>query len=260
MRWGRTILLSGVAIAVALGATGLVMSRDQLRKAKSDIVALTNRLDRLKPASGHEHSDVRQFMIRQELRRVGPVVVLGDSITEAAPLPKAICGHTVVNAGIGGADANFAAKTISALLNGTSPALIVLALGTNDAHPVPEGDDGFANSYDALLKEASALSPRLAVVTVPSIAADGPLTHAAGFDPSIVSELNADVGRLANKYGATLIHVRDAIDQADLPSATIDGVHLSSQAYDIWVASVVRGIRKALGCEPMTDAGRSSLN
>lgn len=36
--------------------------------------------------------------------------------------------------------------------------------------------------------------------------------------------------------------------------------HLSTQAYDIWVASVVRGMRKALACEPMTDAGRSSLN
>ncbi|WP_375762615.1 SGNH/GDSL hydrolase family protein [Bradyrhizobium sp. B025] len=248
--------MGGVAIAVALGAAGLVTSRDQLRKAKSDVVALTNRLDRLKPASGHEHSDVRQFMIRQELQRVGPVVVLGDSITEAAPLPKTICGHAIVNAGIGGADANFAAKTISALLNGTSPALIVLALGTNDAHP--EGDNGFADRYDALLKEASALSPRLAVVTVPSIASDGPLTRAAGFDSSIVPDLNIKIERAAGKYGAAVIDVRDAIDQAGLPAATIDGVHLSSRAYDVWLTSVAGGIRKAMACEAITGAALST--
>ncbi|MCW2153989.1 UNVERIFIED_ORG: lysophospholipase L1-like esterase, partial [Bradyrhizobium japonicum] len=254
MKWGWTLLLGGLTVAVATSAAGLVWSRVELRKAHKDITALSTRLDSLKPASGHEHSDVRQFMIRQELRRVGPVIVLGDSITEAAPLPKVICGRAVVNAGIGGADTNFAAKTISALLNGISPALIVLALGTNDSHPIPEGDDSFANSYDALLKEASALSPRLAVVTVPSIAADGPLTRAAGFDSSIVPDLNIKIERAAGKYGAAVIDVRDAIDQAGLPAATIDGVHLSSRAYDIWLTRVAGGIRKAMACEAITGA------
>ena len=46
--------------------------------------------------------DVRAFMIRSQLARArNPVVIIGDSITEAALLPSSICGHDVVNAGVG---------------------------------------------------------------------------------------------------------------------------------------------------------------
>jgi hypothetical protein len=51
----------------------------------------------------HDHQDVRQFVIKAALADASqPIVMIGDSITEMAPLPAEIAGHPVVDAGIGG--------------------------------------------------------------------------------------------------------------------------------------------------------------
>ncbi len=48
------------------------------------------------------HSATRQFVIRSTLARFDDaIVVLGDSIVEASTLPRSLCGHPIVNAGIG---------------------------------------------------------------------------------------------------------------------------------------------------------------
>jgi hypothetical protein len=50
------------------------------------------------------HRATRQFVVRSTLARFDDaIVVLGDSIVEASTLPRSLCGHPVVNAGIGGA-------------------------------------------------------------------------------------------------------------------------------------------------------------
>jgi len=65
---------------------------------------------------------VRQFVIRAHLSHaVSPVVVFGDSISEAAVLPSAICGHAVVNAGIGGAGVDELLKDALSCLKAYSP-------------------------------------------------------------------------------------------------------------------------------------------
>jgi hypothetical protein len=48
------------------------------------------------------HVAARQSVIQSTLGRVeNAVVVLGDSIVEASTLPRSLCGHPIVNAGIG---------------------------------------------------------------------------------------------------------------------------------------------------------------
>ena len=118
---------------------------ERTKETADAIAALTRKVDSLRPATVfHEHSDVRQFMIRAHLAHaVSPVVVFGDSITEAAVLPGAICGHAVVNAGIGGAGVDELLKDVSLLLEGKSPALVVLAIGTNDAYATPGESSSF---------------------------------------------------------------------------------------------------------------------
>src|SRR3954451_12615018 len=50
------------------------------------------------------HASTRRFVIQTTLARADdPVVILGDSIVEASTLPRSVCGHVIVNAGIGGA-------------------------------------------------------------------------------------------------------------------------------------------------------------
>ena len=51
----------------------------------------------------HDHADVRRLMIAAALADADqPIVVLGDSVTEMAPLPRQLCEHPVINAGVGG--------------------------------------------------------------------------------------------------------------------------------------------------------------
>jgi hypothetical protein len=111
----------------------LVLS-ERTQEIAGEFEALNAKIDRLKPGTvSHEHSDVREFIIAAQLARAeSPIVFLGDSITEAAMLPNAICNHPVINAGIGGAGIDQLLKVAPTLFKGRSPALVVLAVGTND--------------------------------------------------------------------------------------------------------------------------------
>ncbi|MFX7086582.1 SGNH/GDSL hydrolase family protein, partial [Acinetobacter baumannii] len=90
-----------------------------------------------------------------------PIVFLGDSITEAAVLPRAICGHLVVNAGIGGAAIGDLVTIVPSLLHGVSPVLVVIAIGTNDAYATPGREEEFSASYIKLLQALALITPRV---------------------------------------------------------------------------------------------------
>src|SRR5512136_3036873 len=56
------------------------------------------------PGIDDSHRSVRRLMLHFTTERVDdPIIVLGDSITEASTLPRSLCGHPVVNAGLSGA-------------------------------------------------------------------------------------------------------------------------------------------------------------
>jgi hypothetical protein len=57
-----------------------------------------------KKAIADSHRQVRQLMLYYTLSRVdNPIILLGDSITEASALPRQLCGHPIVNGGLNGA-------------------------------------------------------------------------------------------------------------------------------------------------------------
>ena len=77
----------------------------------------------------------RYLAIRDVIRTTPTaVIVFGDSIVEAAPLPPSICGTQIVNAGIGGAGIDYFVRYSKELLGASAPKLIVLAVGIYDAH------------------------------------------------------------------------------------------------------------------------------
>ena len=62
------------------------------------------------------------------------IVVLGDSIVEASTMPRELCGHAIVNAGLDGASTTSDLGTwLIDVLDGKPVAAIVVSLGTNDA-------------------------------------------------------------------------------------------------------------------------------
>jgi hypothetical protein len=73
-------------------------------------------------------------MIRSQLAQAeSSIIVIGDSITEAALFPSSLCGHTIINAGVGGMSVPSYFAIAKQLLPDEPAALIVIALGTNDS-------------------------------------------------------------------------------------------------------------------------------
>lgn len=105
LSWISIVAFVFAAIALA-GVITLAFAYENLRRQlagiSSDLVRLPS------PSAGREHSEVRVAVIRSQLSRVEkPVIVMGDSIVEQALLPVSLCGHPVINAGIGGANDRF---------------------------------------------------------------------------------------------------------------------------------------------------------
>src|SRR5260370_23981496 len=81
------------------------------------------------------HAQARQFVIQSTLERFpDPIVVLGDSIVEGSTLPRSLCSHAIVNAGIGGASTTSGLGTMLAKsLGDRRAAMVIVSLGTDDA-------------------------------------------------------------------------------------------------------------------------------
>src|SRR5258706_2037797 len=112
------LLVAAAAVVVTSAWTISEVGKNN-RAIRNGFDALNARVDRLRPGTvGHEHSDVRKFVIATHLARTkSPIVFLGDSITEAAVVPDSICGRPVVNAGIGGAGVDDLLRVAPSLLD-----------------------------------------------------------------------------------------------------------------------------------------------
>jgi lysophospholipase L1-like esterase len=186
------------------------------------------------------HSATRQFVIRSTLARVDDaIVVLGDSIVEASTLPRSLCGHPIVNAGIGGAStASGLGAILAQALGGKPAALVVVSLGTNDA-AIPDSIAQYSSNYRALLRELAALTPRRAVAAIPPPEAG--LEEAKKVSGAVIDSYNAILPDLAKEARATFIPL------PGMPARhTMDGIHLNAAGYEVWDKAILQGIDSAL--------------
>jgi hypothetical protein len=186
------------------------------------------------------HGPTRQFVIRSTLARVEhAVVILGDSIVEMSTLPRSLCGHPIVNAGIGGAStvSNLGSMLTESLGNRRA-ALIVVSLGTNDA-AIPNSVEKYRSNYRALLTELAALTPRTAIMAIPPPEAG--LEEAKKLSLATIDSYNAILPGLAEEARATFIPLPAMPERH-----TFDGIHLNAAGYEIWDGAIMRGIESAL--------------
>jgi lysophospholipase L1-like esterase len=190
------------------------------------------------------HRTVRQFMVHLTLSRFDdPVIVLGDSNVEAASLPQSLCNHAVVNAGFNGAStASDLGTWLAEALAGRRAAMIVVALGINDAlTSAPPSKERFAESYGALLARLSSLTPQMVVLGIPQVEIRGKMTAA----------LQSEAARTIDAYNSILPEIasKNAATFAALPAMpephTIDGVHLNAAGYLVWDKAVLQGAAAA---------------
>jgi lysophospholipase L1-like esterase len=186
------------------------------------------------------HRATRQFVIRLTLARFDDaVVVLGDSIVEASTLPRSLCGHPIVNAGIGGAStASHLDALLSEALGGKQAVLIVVALGTNDAAN-PDSVAQYSSNYRALLSNLAGLTPRIAIAAIPPPEAG--LEEAKKVSGAVIDSYNAVLPGLAEQTRASFIPLPPMPERH-----TIDGIHLNAAGYQVWDKAVLGGIEAAL--------------
>lgn len=186
------------------------------------------------------HLTTRLFVIRSTLARFDdPIVILGDSIVEGSTLPRSLCGHAIVNAGIGGTStANNLGSILSEALGTKRAALVVVSLGTNDA-AIPHSVEQYRTNYRALLTELAALTPRRAVAAIPlpETAPDG----AEKLSAAVIGGYNAALPELAEQTGVTFISLPVMPEHH-----TVDGVHLNAAGYEVWDRAILSGIASAL--------------
>jgi lysophospholipase L1-like esterase len=190
------------------------------------------------------HGPTRRLMIASTLARVDdPIVVLGDSIVEASTLPRALCGHPIVNAGIGGSStASQLDSMLKESLAGKRAALVVVALGTNDA-AIPLSVAQYRSNYLALLTELAALTPRRAIAAIPPPEAG--LPEATKVSVALIDSYNAILPALAEETRIKFIPL-----PAMPEHHTLDGVHLNAAGYEVWDKAILGGIEAALCKSP----------
>jgi lysophospholipase L1-like esterase len=198
-----------------------------------------------KEAVADSHRRARQLMLYYTLSRVDqPILVVGDSLTEASTLPRSLCGHNIVNAGLNGASTKSdLGPWLIDVLDGKRAAGIVVALGTNDAL-LGHSAEAFAAGYTALLDEFAKVTDHLAVLGIPAIEMRRRMT-AELRDEAMrrVEAFNAMLPGLAAKSGASFV----ALPVMPAPYS-IDGVHLDAAGYAVWDAAVLKGASSA--CSP----------
>jgi hypothetical protein len=182
-----------------------------------------------RPQPTDTHAAARQFVIQSNLDRFAdPVVVLGDSIVEGSTLPRSLCGHAIINGGIGGASTTSGlGKMLAKSLSGKRAALVIISVGTNDA-AMSRGHEAFSKNYRTLLKEVSTLAPRTIVMAIP------PVEHSDLINVRI-DEFNVIVATIARDEGISF----GALSRMARPH-TLDGVHLNAAGYETWDSAVLR--------------------
>jgi lysophospholipase L1-like esterase len=193
-----------------------------------------------------EHRQTRQLILYYTLSRVDdPIIVLGDSIVEGSTLPRQLCGHPVVDAGLSGAStASDLGNWLAQALGNKRAASIVVALGINDALvPAPNSKQAFEDRYAALLRELSKLTARLFVLEIPAVEARQRLTAEMKNEVMATIEgFNSVLPRLAAQANATFLPL------PEMPSPhTIDGVHLNADGYRVWDKAITQGVAMTCG-------------
>jgi lysophospholipase L1-like esterase len=193
-----------------------------------------------RPVISDTHVSTRGLIIALTLARFDDaIVILGDSIVEASTLPRALCGHAIVNAGIGGTSTSSdLGAMLKAALAGKPAAMVVVSLGTNDA-AIPRSVEQYRSNYRALLTELASLTPQTAIAAIPPPEAG--LEEAKKVSGAVIDSYNAALPALAKEAGAAFIALPAMPERH-----TIDGIHLNAAGYEIWDKAILGGIEMAL--------------
>jgi lysophospholipase L1-like esterase len=218
------------AILLAIGAAGY-----KTRQYESRIAAL-------EATKGRTYT--RSETIVRAAGQIGGdfVLVLGDSTVEGSALPPRFCGSPILNGGVSGARASTLLPLLEDISVTKRPKLVIIAVGVNNAATAYWDERAFEVAYGELLRKALSMS-RVAVATVTPIDVSqevGKTVNAAARD-----YINQFIVAAAKQFDLDIIRLDQLSTEEPL---TRDGVHLSSEAKNLWLSKVLSEAALALGC------------
>ncbi|MGO4704301.1 SGNH/GDSL hydrolase family protein [Microvirga sp. 2MCAF38] len=181
------------------------------------------------------HWLIRDIVVGSHIGAAGPesLLFIGDSIVEGFYWNR-IGPHAVINAGYSGIWTEALEPKIERLLNAAKPRVAALLVGTNDAKK-GHGEEYLATVatfYEKIVRLFSASGVALIAFTPPPVEQNKRLT--SFYSHEAMRALAREITQIATHHGHAVIDLYSALSTADghaKTGATIDGVHLSTQAY-----------------------------
>ncbi|MEG0378577.1 MAG: GDSL-type esterase/lipase family protein [Eubacterium sp.] len=160
------------------------------------------------------------------------ILMIGDSLIEYGEW-ETLLGRAVINRGIGGDTTYGVLRRIKGSLK-KHPQKIVLMVGINDII-TGESIGTIAKQYEEILKKIEDEKQEIKVYTHQVLPCN-PQKLFFVFDNGQAKALNSEILRLSQKYNAICIDLWDVlVEKGELiEKYTLDGVHLTEEAYKIW--------------------------
>jgi lysophospholipase L1-like esterase len=181
------------------------------------------------------HWLIRDIVISSHMAAVGPdgLLFVGDSIVEGFYWNR-IGSRPVVNAGYSGIWAEALQPKVQRLVDNARPRIIALLVGTNDAKKNQNAVEieKVAGFYRQIIDTLAATGIPLIAITPPPVEPGKRLT--GFYSPDAMGHLSDRVVEIAGSRGARIVDMHSAFrgdGNGARPGVTVDGIHLSPQAY-----------------------------
>ncbi len=178
--------------------------------------------------------------------RKGQTLFTGSSLMEQFPITEFCLSEglpVAYNRGIGGYTTDEFLEAVDDVLLDPAPSKLFINIGTNDLHPMPDGEDWFEHLSANCRKICEIIREKLpeAVVYLMAFYPVNGDIPAARNNPMMAVRTNANLERanrmveaLAAEFGFNYIDVNDGLKDADgnlLAEHTQDGIHFDPDAY-----------------------------
>lgn len=184
----------------------------------------------------YEH---RKDLYNQLPERMGEIIFLGDSITEAGAWSELFNKPLIINRGIAGDTSSGLLRRLEEVLR-SNPAKIFLMIGVNDLLFVGSGD--ILKNYEAIIKQIKEKSPDTKLYLQSVL----PVNREVSLIPiknETINDLNTGIQELAEKYDLPYLDIHQLLkdDKGQLNEKyTSDGIHLNGAAYLTWTKAIAQ--------------------
>ncbi len=224
-----SLTISAILIGVLLGACfGKFKATEKQIPVETPQEILTN-----------QHYLQRIDKFSKEAVAKSPIVMLGDSLTEIGMWAEYFPASKIINRGIGGDNTIGILNRLDQIIT-LKPKVIFMMIGTNDLIRGVTADEAFER-YTKIIDRLQASLPHTKIViqSVPPVNFGHMPSGYVYWRPII--EFNEKLKRLSEEKSMPFLDLHAALADSTgglKLSNTTDGIHFTSEAYNVWVGMI----------------------